>query len=311
MRRMMHRRQQGFMAIVLVVFLVVFVVIAASIVSMTTSGARGAADHVTASSALFMAESGIEWAALELFDTEDPVNDCNELENHPALPVGVNDAGSFDITESFYDEGCRLTVRGYVAQSQRVLKGRIPDSVLDGDTGGGDDMFDDSEEKFGNSCNSPNVTCSDGALTFNRPGNGGGNPPTDADGDALISDSFESGDRVYFTANIEWDADPSGNFLEVELRNNIASCDLMLPSLSSSAECTDTASELNDLFDIVLFLGDDFSPQDVNTVRLRLDWAPNSSNHVTLTNGCIGREAHCASEGGDDPVDDGTWDEDP
>jgi len=305
----MQRRQRGFMAIVLVVFLVVFTIMAASIVSMTTSGARGAGDHVNASAALFMAESGIEWAARALFDADDPQSDCQALLGQGSV---VNDGGSFSIVDAEYQTGtesCRITSRGLVNPASRTLVGIIPKRILDGDSGGGDDMFDDSGEKFGNSCNPPNVTCEDGALIFHRPGQGGGNPPTDADGDALVSDTFEVGDNVYFTANIEWDGDPSGNLFTVELRNNIAACSVSLPALSSG--CGVTGHDLNDQFDIVLLLGDDFSAEDINTVRLLVNWAQNSSNNITLTNGCIGREGHCSGEGSDDPIDDGGWDEDP
>lgn len=310
-----HCRQQGFMAIVLVVFLVVFVAMAAAIVSMTTSGARSAGDHVNASAALFIAESGIEWAARELFDADDPESDCDALDGNTG-PTAVNGGGSFDITGSAYDStdgSCRLTSVGTVAQTRRVLKGNIPESVLEGNAGGGDDLFEDSEDKF-NNCNQQNLECQDGSMTFERPSGGGGqgNTNTRAKAGDLITDDFEDGDTVYFTANFEWDGtdDPSGNVFNIELTNNIADCDVSLPALNSS--CSAPAGDpLYDLYDVVLILGDDFAAGDVSQVDLQVDWGNNLSDWVTLSEGCIGRAGHCAGAGGDDPTEDGTWDEDP
>jgi hypothetical protein len=308
-------RQAGFMAIVLVVFLVVFTAMAAAIVSMSTSGARGGADHANAAGALFMAESGIEWAARELFDTADPATDCNALAaNTPA--TNVNGGGSFDITESNYDTtdgSCRLTSIGMVNQTRRVLKGNIPASVLDGDAGGGDDLFEDSDEKF-NNCNQQNLECQDGAMTFQRPsgGPGQGNTNTRAKASDLITDDFEAGDTVYFTANFEWDTTdvPTGNRFNIELTNNIADCDVFLPDLNSPCAAPG-ADPLYDLYDVVLILGDSFAADSINQVDLTVGWGNNQSDWIALSEGCIGRAGHCAGEGSDDPIDDGTWDEDP
>ncbi|RFF28295.1 MULTISPECIES: hypothetical protein [unclassified Wenzhouxiangella] len=300
------------MAIILVVFLVAFVAIAAAIVSMSTSGARGAGDHVNASRALFMAESGIEWAALELFDSADPESACSDLQNNAALPESVNGEGSFDITDSEYDTadgGCRLTAVGIVNETRRVLKGKIPESVLEGDTGGGDDLFEDTEFN----CNSNNVECQDGELIFNRPGGKGqGQPPTQANGADLISDNFVVGDEVYFTANIDWDASPTNNMFGLEMNIDTGAnidCDVPLPGLNSTCSAP-AENELYENFDIVLALGDYFASNNVGQVKIRLDWATNPSNQVVLADGCIGRAGYCSGSG-DDPVDDGTWDENP
>jgi len=311
-----HDRQRGFMAIVLVVFLVVFVAMAAAIVSITTSGARGVADHANASRALFMAESGIEWAALELFDSANPPTDCAGLKNHVSLPLSVNGHGTFTIIASDYesgDESCRLTSQGQVGDTVRVLTGQIPKSVLDGETGGGDDLFDNPEEKF-NNCNQANLGCEDGALTFNRPsgGAGQGNTNTSARATDLVSGTFSSGDVVYFTANFEWDPtdDPAGNVFNIEVTNNLADCDVALPALSSS--CAAPAGDpLYDLYDVVLILGSNFSDTDINRVNLSVDWGSNNSDWLTLTEGCIGRADHCQGQSSQDPVDDGSWNENP
>lgn len=308
-------KQRGFMAIVLVVFLVVFVVMAASIVSMTTSGVRSGADHAQAAGALFIAESGIEWAARELFGTSNPESDCNDLAANTS-PMPVNGGGTFDITESNYDSSdgsCRLTSVGTVGQTRRVLKGKIPESVLEGDTGGGDDLFENSDEKF-NNCNQKNLGCEDGAMTFNRPsgGPGQGNTNTQAKASDLVTDDFSNGDTVYFTANFEWDTsdDPTGNVFNIELTNGIADCDVALPTLYSTC-AADSENSLYELYDVVLVLGNDFADEDINQVNLSVDWGSNNSDWITLSDGCIGRAAHCSGGEGDDPVDDGTWNEDP
>lgn len=304
------------MAIVLVVFLVVFVAMAAAIVSMTTSGARSAGDHVNASAALFIAESGIEWAARELFDTANPETDCNSLPSHAMLPISVNGGGTANITQSNYDPtdgSCGLTSRGQVGQTVRVLKGRIPESVLDGSSGGGDDLFENSDEKF-NNCNQGNLDCQDGAMTFERPSGGGGqgNTNTQAKASDIVTDDFSAGDTVYFTANFEWDGtdDPSGNVFTVELTNKIAECSVSLPGLNSA--CSAPAGDpLYDLYDVVLILGDDFAVEDIKQVDVSVDWGNNLSDWVTLSEGCIGRAGHCAGAAGDDPTEEGTWNEDP
>lgn len=311
----LQRHQSGFMAIVLVVFLVVFVAIAAAIVSMTTSGARSAGDHVNAVNALFMAESGIEWAALKLFDSPDPESDCDNLENDAALPVSVNGQGSFDIQDSEVagTGSCRLKVRGMYQQTTRVLTGSIPESILDGDAGGGDDLFDNPDDWQHGSGGNPSVYVSDGVLHLERQGSG--QTKTRTTSNNFISDTFGPADTVYFVANVEADGDPTGNTLNLDVTLNGApnpSCSGDMPLMTGA--CSAPPSDpLYDSFNTVWVLGDPIgvSSTDVEEVEIWVDWAFNDSDLVTIANGCIGRAAHCAGEGSSDPVDDGTWNEDP
>lgn len=295
-------RQRGFMAIVLVVFLVVFVAIAAAIVSMTTSGARGAGDHAQASAALFIAESGIEWAARDLFDTDDPQADCNALAGNTG-PTPVNGGGSFDITESAYDSGdgsCRVTSVGTVGQTRRVLKGKIPENVLEGNTGSGDDLFDDESAWKGG-----NNEVEDGVLYINKQGSN----EAHANGDEVLTDDWQAGDAVYFAANV----DPHAAGLTVRVRfpgnpNNHAVCSGGDPCAS-----VDPNNPLHDSYDTVWLLSPNVSgsADAVNDVRIEVDFGEYSVSQVAIANGCIGRVSHCQGAAGDDPTEDGSWDEDP
>lgn len=300
-------RQQGFMAIVVAVILVVFAAMAAAIVVMTTSGTRGAADHAQSNGALFLAESGIEWAAKQMLGAADPENDCNALAGSGpfTMPNGqfTIEASSYDTT----DENCDVTSRGFVGNTIRTISGTIPKSIIEG---GGGSVFDDSDQKF-NNCGSANLECQDGQIIFKRPGGGGGNTNTKAKASDLITDDWNVGDTVYFTADIVWDNDPTGNVFSIDLKiqgQPDVNCGVAMPSLNSGCAAP-PGHPLYDQYDIVLILGATFDETDVKDVSLSVSWGSNTSTRVTLSNGCIGREQHC--EGTSDPVEDGTWDENP
>lgn len=302
MRGMTHHRQQGFMAIVLVVFLVVFVAMAAAIVSMSTSGARGAADHVQASAALFMAESGIEWGARELFDAENPQSDCEALEGQ-SRPV--NGGGSFTIIAAEYltgSESCRLTSRGHSSPASRTLVGLIPKRVMDGAEGGGDDLFDDASAWAGGQSE-----VIDGVLYIKRQG---GNE-SHADGRDVLTDDFEQGDQIYFAANVS----PGTGGMDVRVRfpggpGNYAVCADGNPCAS-----VDPDNPLHSYYNTVWVLSSSVAGgvNDVNDIRIRVDFdqQPANVDEVAVADGCIGRLEHCLAEGSDDPTEDGGWNEDP
>ena len=305
-RRMMQRRQHGFMAIVLVVFLVIFVIMAASIVSMTTSGARGAADHVNASAALFIAESGIEWAARELFDTDDPPTDCAALEDQGST---VNEEGSFTIIDAEYQpdtESCRVTSRGLVNPASRTLVGVIPRRILDGETGGGDDLFDDEDNW--NAVGGGNEII-DGVLYIRQQGS---DTARAQDGSGALSDDFDAGDRVYFAANV----DPHAVGLTVTLTfpgppGNYATC--AGNQACANIDPGDPGYELLDFYNTVFLLDASVSGSrdNVNQIVMEVDFTQYGVDEVAIANGCIGRWQHCLQAGSDDPTDGGGWDENP
>lgn len=304
-----RRVQEGFLAIVVAIILVVIVAMGAAMFAMSTSGNRGAGDHAHSGRALFAAEGGIEWSARELFDSDDPQGDCEALAGSGPFTLPT---GEFRILDSAYDaadENCDVVSRGMVGDVIRTISGTIPKSIIEGGGGG---LFDDSEEKF-NGCSKQNLECDDGAMVFQRPsrGPGQGNTNTSAKGSDLISDDWDVGDTVYFTANIGWDADPSGNLFSITLKiqgQADVTCGVSMPGLNSPCAAP-SDHELYDQFDIVLQLGNTYDETDVNSVDLQVDWATNPSNEVTLSDGCIGRANHC--EGTSDPTEDDSWDENP
>jgi hypothetical protein len=335
MRRMItHRRQQGFMAIVLVVFLVVFVVIAASIVSMTTSGARGAADHVTASSALFMAESGIEWAARELFDADNPQADCEALE---AQSREVNDGGSFEISFAEYrtdSESCLLTSRGSNGAAIRTLTGVIPKQILEGGAEGeGDDIFDDPglwEESDFQGFNSDPFP-GDGVLYLNR--NASCRGPTvhtvrsesESNIETMLSPGFSASDEIYFATNrivstqapnAQCQAGDSRLRVALELADgSTRACEwFMIAGTLSPSNCVPDGApaSLTDEFELVMDLGSGFASTDVVAISIQALWGGGVYS-IELSDACIGNSNGCAKGGlvGDDPVEEGSWDETP
>ncbi len=182
-------RQKGLLAIVVAIILVVVVAMGAAMFAMSISGNRGAGDHANSGRALFLAESGIEWAARELLGTENPEDDCNALGGSGPFNMP---GGTFRILDSTYDatdENCDVVSRGTVGDVIRTISGTIPKAIIEG--GGGSD-FDDSDEKFKN-CGQANLECQDGAMVFKRPsgGAGVGNTNTSAKGSDLISDDWE------------------------------------------------------------------------------------------------------------------------
>lgn len=298
-------RQQGFMAVVLVVFLVVFVAIAAAIVSMTTSGTRSAADHVNAISALFAAESGVEWAASSLAGAADPTTACNDLSSTPGANGSVNGAGTYSIEESSYDpadEGCFIKSRGQVVESIRYIEGKIPSSVIEGG-GGGNDLFDDEDNW--NSVGGGNEIV-DGVLYIRQQGS---DTAKAQDGDDALSDDFQAGDAIYFAANV----DPDASGLTVTLTfpgppGNYATC-----TAGDPCSTVDPDNPLLDSYNTVWLLDGSVSGSraDVNQIEIIADFNHYSVSEVAIADACIGRLSHCQMGGGDDPVGDGTWDENP
>lgn len=302
-------RQRGYLAIVVAVILVVIAAMGAAMFAMTTSGTRGAGDHARSAKALFLAESGIEWAAKELLGASDPQNDCEGLAGSGPFPLPSGEFRVLDATYDTADENCDVVTRGFVGDVIRTISGTIPKSIIEGGGGG---LFDDSNEKF-NNCNQANLDCGDGDITFNRPsqGPGVGNTETSAKASDLITDDWDVGDTVYFTANIGWDADPTGNVFEITMKiqgQSDVSCQVLMAGLNSLCAAP-SGHPLYDQYDIVLELGSTYDETDVNNVDLSVDWATNPSTRVTLSDGCIGRASHCS--GTSDPVDGGTWDENP
>lgn len=306
-----RHEQQGFLAIVVAIILVVVVAMGAAMFAMSTSGNRGAGDHALSGKALFLAESGIEWAAKELLGADDPQADCEGLAGSGPFNLP---GGTFEIRDANYDatdENCDVVSRGTAGDAIRTISGTIPKSIIDG---GGGSVFDDADEKF-NNCGQANLECQDGAMVFKRPsgggGGGGGNTNTNAKGSDLITDDWDTGDVVYFTANITWDADPAGNVFDVTLKiqgQADVTCSVVMSSLSSPCAAP-AGHSLYDQYDIVLQMGSTFDETDVKNVELSVNWATNPSDRVTLADGCIGRENHCS--GTSDPTEDDSWDENP
>lgn len=304
------RAQHGFLAIAAAVILIVLAAMGAAMFAMVSSGTRGAGDHALSARALFLAESGIEWAAKDLFGTDDPEADCNGLAGSGPFTMP---GGTFQILNSSYNasEGnCSVTSRGSVGGVLRTISGVIPKSIIEGGGGG---LFDDSEDDF-NNCNQQNLECQDGAMVFQRPsgGPGGGNTNTQAKGSDLINNDWTAGELVYFTANFDWDADPSGNVFTIEIKlqgGGTRTCTVNLPSLSSGCAAP-SSNPLYDTYDVVLEVGNSYPDEDINSVSLSVNWGSNPSNEVTLADGCIGTEEQC-SGAASDPAEDGSWDENP
>lgn len=300
MQFMSFNAQRGFMAIVLVVFLVVFVAIAASIVSMTTSGSRSAADHVNASRALFMAESGVEWAALELLDSE-PDEDfaCTKL----AGSGGSVGGGTFQVDHSIYveDEGCDVKIFGFYNNTKRVLEGRIPESVLDGDTGGSDSIFDNEDDW--NAAQGQNEII-DGVLYIRQQGSDSSRAQDGADS---ISDEFLENDIVYFAANVSPDASGLTVTLTFKSGGQDMSC-----TLGETCSSVDPGNPLLNSYDTVWNLGPASRDKaDVNHIVIDVDFGEYSVSEVAIANACIGRQDFCEGQVVSDPVDDGSWNENP
>jgi hypothetical protein len=319
------------MAIVLVVFLVVFAVMAAAIVSMSTSGARGAGDHAQASAALFMAESGIEWAARVLFDGNDPPSDCSGLQGQSQT---VNDGGGFTITSAEYLAGggdepplCRVQVTGANGPTRRVVSASIP-------IGGGEaaegSIFDDPGNWSVSEPGFVTVFPGDGRMRFNRNQGCGGpdssitsaSPGAVAD---MLAPGFGASGAVYLLANFDLDTSCGGSGARLRFRithsgGTVEQCDwIMTSGVVTPAGCLDASAPpaLTDQYDLVIRLGADYASSAVSEIRIASIWEAGAGNggirQVEVHDACIGTASSCM-EGGlvdDDPVDEGSWDETP
>lgn len=301
------RGQRGFLAIVVAIILVVVVAMGAAMFAMSLSGNRGAGDHALSGKALFLAESGLEWAAKELFGADDPQADCEGLAGSGPLPLP---GGEFRIIDAVYDSAevtCRVTSLGTSGNAVRTVAGTVPRSIILG---------------------AGSILDEQGAWTLNRasfpeervlemrsnPSCRGANSTAIANNAAqVLTDAFEVGDQVYFATGLEHlQGSPGASQLRIVLETNIRTCEVTIASPGSSPCAAAPGHSLYDFYDIVLDLGNGFGAGDVDEIHLEADWdgvtPPQGQCVIELSDACIGREAHC-TPGDSDPVDD--WSEVP
>lgn len=314
------------MAIILVVVLVVFTVMAASIVSMSTSGARGAADHVNASAALFLAESGVEWAAKQLVESDDFEDCCDD--SLQGSTGSINDSGGFQILESDFVEAdddssdfCRIKVRGNSGTASRIISASVQKPSAEGAEGS---IFDDPADW--NTVDVPGFASGslfpgDGVLFLRRnDGCAGRDYFVSVPDPASMLGNFSAGEEIFLATNHDVDAscggpptaDSSLRFQVFLSDGSSIQCDWAMVAGTTTCPAPMAPSELTEEFDLVLALGNGFAATQVTEIRVRTLWN-NRVFSVALSDTCIGSTASCLEGGmtGDDPVEEGSWDETP
>ena len=309
---------QGGMLIAVVIAMMILGAIGAGLAALVSTGARSSAGHSLSIQAFYLAETGFEWAAAELqksYDNGMQWQDACQALNHDPQPV--EDKGYFSVTGSGpANDACQLTVLGWTggpdpenASASRRLDGGIPKQIITGQTGPGDNIYDDGGNWQGGGAN---VDFENGAMRLQRPGGQGqGNTNTRANATDILSEDFTSGQMIYFVSGIGWDALPANEEFIIELQMQGQAdieCVVQLPSLSSP--CTAPSGPLDDPYDLVLELGENINAADINRIIVKIDWGTGATDEVVLENGCIGTEGHCLGNSEpQDPVDDGTWQE--
>lgn len=307
-------KQAGATIIAAIVVLVVFAVLGLVLLSMHTTQRVTASDHFSSMRALYLAESGLEWAARELFDAADPLADCEALATAPPTTLG---AGSFRIDEAVFDPDdtvCRIVAIGTVGDTERHLTGAVRRAVIIGIAG------DDAESIFDNdgawkSGGGTNINFDNGAIVFSRPGAAGKGKaaqPSQTEATDVITDNFAVGDRVYFVGNFSADGTTTNDTFTIEVVHadpaQSVTCVVVLDTLASP--CFETGTILDEDYQVVLFLSDAFDVADITQVRVRVDWSGDgTANEVRLENACIGRVEHCTPPGDGDPIEPDTWEE--
>jgi hypothetical protein len=303
----MRGKQRGVLAIVVAIMLVVVVAMGAAMFAMSTSGNRGAGDHAQSGRALFLAESGIEWAAKELLGADNPEGDCNGLAGSGPFTMP---GGTFRIIDAVYDDTaitCRVTSRGTVGNAVRTIAGTVPRTIILGsgsifeNEGAWDLQWAQFVEPLVLEMRSNPACQNQSEAVVETPSQ-------------VLSDSFEAGDQVYFATGFEVvTGDVSISTLEVVLEG-AASCTVPMATPGTSPCAAAPGHPLYDYYDIVLDLGNTFGVPDIDSIELIAQWktvpgpGPPSECAVRLSEACIGREAHC-TPGDSDPVDD--WSEVP
>ncbi|MFW6307360.1 MAG: hypothetical protein ACOC08_01815, partial [Campylobacterales bacterium] len=179
------------MLIAVIAGIVIIGALGAGIASMITTGVRSSADHSVSIQALYLAESGVEWAGYQLRKEEDEGEDgwigyCNNTLKEES-PVKVDTSKYFEILNSSVEGGsnksCNITVLGYVGSEtpNNALASRRLNVEIDGgwiENGGGNkNIFEDENDWKGKG---KNVKFNDGQLTLERPRQGKGNTNTHA-----------------------------------------------------------------------------------------------------------------------------------
>ncbi len=304
--------QAGATLIIAIVVIVVFAVLGLSLLSMHTTQRVSAADHFASARALYLAESGLEWAARELFAAADPQADCEALTGVAPVTLG---AGTFHIAQATYDAvgaRCLIVSIGAVGDTRRRVTGAVRRAVLDGTSGTGPDtVFDDSGAWTGGGAN---VNFDARAIIFSRPGGlkGKALQPTQIEGDNVLTDTFVSGEAVYFTADFSANGTLTGTLFTIEVVHvdplQSVTCTVALGTLISL--CGVTGTELNEHFQVVLFIGNTINAADIDKIRIRVDWgALSTASQLRVDNACLGRIEHCTPDSGGDPVDPDSWEE--
>lgn len=321
----MAQQSRGSALIPVIIAIMILGAIGAGLASLVSSGFRSTADHSLSIQALYLAESGFEWAAAELQEVHGQGSEweetCNNLSSDYE-PQQIDDAGYFNIIESGVTTGpraCKIKILGLTGDSEpadasasRRLEAKIRQGVIEGSAESESNIFDNENDWSGVGAN---VNFEDGAMILERPGGGqgkgGGNTNTKADGRNIIEEQFESGDTVYFAANTGWDDTPVDEVFSIDLKINGQSdinCDMNLPSLDS--DCSVTSGPLDDEYNTVLKLGDNINAENIEKITLEVDWGGGDTEEVILENGCIGTEEYClGNTEPQNPVEDGSWEE--
>lgn len=136
------------MLIAVIAGMVIFGALGAGIASMITTGVRSSVDHSMSIQAIYLAESGVEWAGYQLrkayeeSEKEDAwVDKCNAISEDPDLiniHVGQSKYLKFLESNVVYNDGnpigCQIIVLGYVGHEDpnKALASRRINSIISG-----------------------------------------------------------------------------------------------------------------------------------------------------------------------------------
>ncbi len=311
----MRYSEKGSLLIAIIIAIVIVSALGAGIATMVTTGVRSSTDHSLSIQALYLAESGFEWATSKLREHYNSTGSWEDYCSNNLANAGTNISLSsnkyFTILSAVtLSNGCSIKILGWVGNSNkekdlasRRLEGMIPGWFIQGSVPPTNNMFSGGDDDWKQSTGK-NVKFSEGQVIFKKPGKGKGqgskaqtNAPTN-----VIQD-FGSGEHVFFGAYVKDLENISSHDFDLTVGpGKIAECSISFNGTSKlTSDCGNAnipANPLSDMlldYNLLMYLGNDLHSENFGFLRLTLDWDQGNPNEVVFEYGCLGPSSICSN----------------
>lgn len=312
--------EKGSLLIAVIIAIVVVSALGAGIATMVTTGVRSSTDHSLSIQALYLAESGFEWARAHLQGSTNFEVDCIALQNNPSLPVDLYNQRHFDVKSSINGSGnCTISSVGWIGsndKSNSLSSRRLIGTILKSDINTNStpiDFSNDTQKNIFADENTWEGTQShtdfrdDGSIVFSQNSQKDQlNRSKSKNISQLIPEDreniFDENDTIYLVMYL--DSSDLGKLSDFGLNK--------LPPSNNNFDWTNNdINSFGSYKSVYINLGSGYTAEDINeqpNLSFFIEWSQNS---ITVRFACIGKISTCQIEYNNDishnPVNDVTW----